>query len=86
MGWGGGGPTRRGRGRGLRLYLGLCRSLVLLLLLLLRLQAGRGIGWRSGAQPRLGCRAAGQLGAKGSQCIQGEVRVLRLLEQRGMHN
>lgn len=83
MGWGGGGPTRRGWGGGPRWHLGLCRSMVLLLL---RLQAGRGIGWRGGTQGGLGCRATGQLGAKRSQCIQGEVRVLRLLERRGMHS
>lgn len=93
MVWGGRGPTRGGRGGGLRWHLGLRRSMVLLLLLqlrllllLLRLQAGRGIGWRGGTQGWLGSRATGQLGAEGAQCIQGEVRVLRLLEQRGMNS
>lgn len=84
VGWGGG-PTLGGGGGGLRWYLGLGINMVLLQLLLLRLQAGRGIGWRGVAQGGLGCRATGQLGAKGAQCIQRDVRVLWLLEQRGIH-
>lgn len=68
--WCGGGATCRDWGRRLqRNLLLLCRNMVVVLLLLWSLQAGRGIGWWSGTQWGLRCRATGQLGAKWSQCI-----------------